>query len=72
MYMSLVLDEATSQVSQEMESLLYSTCRKLGITYMSIGHRSTIRPYHEMELHLSGDGGWALSSIGGNINSAYN
>ncbi|XP_059147707.1 lysosomal cobalamin transporter ABCD4-like isoform X2 [Physella acuta] len=67
-----ILDEATSQVSQEMESLLYSTCRKLGITYMSIGHRSTIRPYHEMELHLTGDGGWALSSIGSNINSDYN
>ncbi|CAL1526890.1 unnamed protein product [Lymnaea stagnalis] len=58
-----ILDEATSQVSQDMEALLYRTCSELGITFMSIGHRSTVRPYHDMELRLEGNGSWSLSPL---------
>ncbi|CAG5116571.1 unnamed protein product, partial [Candidula unifasciata] len=58
-----ILDEATSQVSEEMEQLLYKTCFELKITVMSVGHRSTIRPYHDMELKLGIDGAWSLNPI---------
>ncbi|BFZ07074.1 hypothetical protein BsWGS_10113 [Bradybaena similaris] len=58
-----ILDEATSQVSEEMEQQLYKTCFDLKITILSIGHRSTIRPYHEMELRILSDGQWSLSPI---------
>ncbi|KAK0058447.1 lysosomal cobalamin transporter ABCD4 [Biomphalaria pfeifferi] len=65
-----ILDEATSQVSQEMEALLYKTCCDLGITYLSIGHRTTIRPFHDLELQLKEDGSWSLHSLEGSINSS--
>ncbi|XP_076441567.1 lysosomal cobalamin transporter ABCD4-like isoform X2 [Babylonia areolata] len=55
-----MLDEATSQVSQEMESTLYLTCRDLGITLMSIGHRDSIRCYHPLTLHIHGSAAWRL------------
>lgn len=58
-----ILDEATSQVSEELERLLYETCLELGITVMSVGHRSTVRAYHSMELHLDKSGSWALTPI---------
>ncbi|KAK3802731.1 hypothetical protein RRG08_001993 [Elysia crispata] len=58
-----ILDEATSQVSEELEQLLYETCLQLGITVMSVGHRSTVRTYHSMELHLEKTGSWSLTPI---------
>ena len=55
-----MLDEATSQVSQEMEQMLYLTCKHLRITIMSIGHRDSIRCFHTMTLHFEGDAGWSF------------
>ena len=63
LFLLSVLDEASSQVSEEMECVLYTTCKQLDITVMSIGHRSTVRKYHEMELHLAGDASWSLRPI---------
>ncbi|KAL8585397.1 hypothetical protein ACOMHN_063175 [Nucella lapillus] len=56
-----MLDEATSQVSEEMEATLYLTCRHLHITLMSIGHRRTIRAYHPLTLHIHGSAAWTLA-----------
>lgn len=56
-----MLDEATSQVSQEMETLLYNTCNQLGIGLLSIGHRDSIRQFHQTILHISGNGGWTFT-----------
>ncbi|KAG8177047.1 hypothetical protein JTE90_006523 [Oedothorax gibbosus] len=55
------LDEATSAVSAEVEEKLYTKCRELGITVVSIGHRSSLARYHHKFLHLNGDGSWTLS-----------
>ena len=38
-----VLDEATSALSETNEQHMYSTLKMLGITYMSIGHRSSLK-----------------------------
>ena len=59
----VVLDEATSQIGVQMESKLYSLCRMLGITVISVGHRDSLRQYHNMVLHLDGAGGWTLNNI---------
>ena len=39
----LVLDEVTSALSEESEELLYNKMQDLSITFMSIGHRSTLK-----------------------------
>ena len=38
-----VLDEATSALSEETEHCFYTTLHQLGVTIMSIGHRSTLK-----------------------------
>ncbi|KAJ8309383.1 hypothetical protein KUTeg_014257 [Tegillarca granosa] len=58
-----VLDEATSQVGINAEDKLYRLCQELGITVLSVGHRKSLRQYHEMELHLDGKGGWSFQPI---------
>ena len=37
-----VLDEATSALTEEAEGQLYRTCKKLGMTLVSLGHRSSL------------------------------
>ncbi len=59
----VVLDEATSQVSLEMEERLYGLCRLLGITVLSVGHRDSLRQFHDKVLRLDGRGGWTLEDI---------
>jgi len=38
----VVLDEASSFLSEELESRFYGTLQNLGITFFSVGHRSSI------------------------------
>jgi hypothetical protein len=61
-----ILDECTSAVSAEMEARLYATCHHLGITYITICHRPTLKQYHSHKLNLTGDGkgGWEFLSLG--------
>ena len=58
-----LLDEATSQVDMAAEHHLYTTCHKLGITLVSIGHRDTLREFHDQELHLDGTGNYEIRDI---------
>ena len=58
-----VLDEATSQVSVAMERELYSTCARLDITVMSVGHRDTLRHFHHQQLYIDHRGHWTLRPI---------
>lgn len=61
--MIAVLDEATSQIGVDAEDKLYRLCQELEITVLSVGHRKSLRQYHEMELHLDGKGGWTFQPI---------
>eukprot|EP00127_Corallochytrium_limacisporum_P004895 Clim_evm39s191 gene=Clim_evmTU39s191 len=40
------LDESSSHIDEEMEAVVYATCRDLGITVISLGHRSSLRQHH--------------------------
>jgi ABC-type uncharacterized transport system fused permease/ATPase subunit len=42
-----ILDEATSALDEPMEAELYQQLRDLGLTYLSVGHRSSLRAYHD-------------------------
>ena len=47
-----VIDEGTSAVSADVEGLLYETCKKFGITLITISHRPSLLKYHSAQLKL--------------------
>ncbi|KAK0138443.1 ATP-binding cassette sub-family D member 4 [Merluccius polli] len=58
-----VLDEATSALTEEAEGQLYRLCKQLGMTLISLGHRSSLEKYHDISLRLCGGGRWELSTL---------
>uniref|UniRef100_A0A668APA9 ATP-binding cassette, sub-family D (ALD), member 4 n=1 Tax=Myripristis murdjan TaxID=586833 RepID=A0A668APA9_9TELE len=60
-----VLDEATSALTEEAEAQLYRACKQLGMTLVSLGHRSTLEKYHDIQLKLCGDGRWEVTKLKG-------
>ncbi|XP_038260516.1 lysosomal cobalamin transporter ABCD4 isoform X13 [Dermochelys coriacea] len=56
-----VLDEATSALTEEVENELYRTCTQLGMTLVSVGHRTSLEKFHSWILKLSGRGRWELT-----------
>ena len=53
-----VLDEATSALDMQDEGNLYGKLKKLGIRYISVGHRTSILSYHDRVLELQGQDRW--------------
>uniref|UniRef100_A0A671UYU6 ATP-binding cassette, sub-family D (ALD), member 4 n=1 Tax=Sparus aurata TaxID=8175 RepID=A0A671UYU6_SPAAU len=64
-----VLDEATSALTEEAEAQLYRTCKQLGMTLVSLGHRSSLEKYHDVQLKLCGGGRWELTKLKGGSGS---
>uniref|UniRef100_A0A8C1AIF2 ATP-binding cassette, sub-family D (ALD), member 4 n=1 Tax=Cyprinus carpio carpio TaxID=630221 RepID=A0A8C1AIF2_CYPCA len=58
-----VLDEATSALTEEAEGQLYKACKHLGMTLISLGHRSTLEKHHDIMLRLCGGGQWELTKL---------
>ncbi|ELR98276.1 ABC transporter ATP-binding protein/permease [Gloeocapsa sp. PCC 73106] len=56
-----ILDEATSALDINNEALLYQKLPENSITFVSVGHRSTLIKYHQQVLELSEDYTWYLS-----------
>ncbi len=50
------LDESTSALDEENERFLYEKLRASGIAFVSVGHRSTLREFHDTLLLLKNDG----------------
>jgi len=68
---SVVLDEATSQVGVSMERELYLSCARLNITVLSVGHRDSLRQFHQQQLHIDQSSGrWQLVNITNDSDSA--
>ncbi len=57
------LDEATSAVDPETEKLLYGLLVRSGATFVSVGHRPSIIPYHVSALRLMAQGEWDLAPL---------
>lgn len=53
MLFDLVLDEATSALTEEAEGQLYKACKQLGMTLISLGHRSTLEKVMICDLFTS-------------------
>jgi putative ATP-binding cassette transporter len=61
----LFLDEATSAVDEATEARLYRLLRDRlpGTTLFSVGHRSTLRPFHHRQLFAQADGDGPASVV---------
>ncbi|KAI9364105.1 ABC transporter transmembrane region 2-domain-containing protein [Pilaira anomala] len=60
-----VLDECTSAVSTDVEGLMYSHAKDMGITLLTISHRPALFKYHRFLLRLTGNNGeWEWETIG--------
>jgi putative ATP-binding cassette transporter len=58
----VILDEATSALDLENEATLYNLLLNQGMTFLSVGHRSTLPAYHQLVLELCDDQTWQLSA----------
>ncbi|MEM1242009.1 MAG: ATP-binding cassette domain-containing protein [Cyanobacteria bacterium P01_H01_bin.26] len=59
----LILDEATSALDLANEALLYEHIKELGVAIISVGHRPSLKQYHDYQLEISQQGRWTYSSI---------
>ena len=57
------LDEATSTLDEENERFLYEQLRASGIAFVSVGHRSTLKEFHDTLLLLKNDGASEIAPI---------
>jgi ABC-type uncharacterized transport system fused permease/ATPase subunit len=61
----VLLDEATSALDAANEARLYGALMKRGLTLVSVGHRESLRQYHDTLLTLEGgeSGAWSLQCL---------
>ncbi|MGI0479772.1 ABC transporter ATP-binding protein/permease [Geminocystis sp. CENA526] len=58
-----ILDEATSALDSNNEANLYQHLLETNTTFISVGHRESLKNYHQLLLKISEDKSWQLSSI---------
>lgn len=59
------LDEASSALSVSTEAQLYKECQKRNIQLVSIGHRPSLKEFHQVVLNIGLDdqGSWSIEKI---------
>ncbi|ODQ82948.1 hypothetical protein BABINDRAFT_159428 [Babjeviella inositovora NRRL Y-12698] len=58
-----VLDECTSAVSPEMEQFMYTHAQDLGISILSVAHRTALWHFHDLLLKFDGKGGYYFGKL---------
>ena len=59
-----LVDEATSALDLDLEEELMEECEKLEITLVSVGHRKSLRKFHDKEVGLGlAEGSWLFQDI---------
>lgn len=61
-----VLDECTSAVSPDMEQKMYSHAQNLGISLISVCHRTTLWHFHNHLLKFTGNGSYKFGKFNAN------
>jgi vitamin B12/bleomycin/antimicrobial peptide transport system ATP-binding/permease protein len=56
----VLLDESTSALDIPTERAVYQLLQDAGAGYVSVGHRSSLLPFHDSVLELDREGGWTL------------
>ena len=54
------MDEATSALDVKTEKQLYGLLVDRDLSVISVGHRPSLRQFHDNVLELQGDGDWTL------------
>lgn len=49
----VLLDESTSALDTTNESRLYGILQERGMTFISVGHRDSLRPFHDQVLEMA-------------------
>ena len=57
------LDEATSALDKANETMLYRRLLQSPIILVSVGHRESLTQYHDLNLELTGNGGWEIHRL---------
>jgi putative ATP-binding cassette transporter len=60
----VVLDEATSALDVSTEKHLYDLLVSRDLSFISVGHRPSLKSFHNNVLELQGDGDWRLIPAG--------
>lgn len=58
-----ILDESTSSVDEALEEKFYKLCRKNRITVITIGHKSSLKRFHQMHLEVDRKGRCSISEL---------
>ena len=61
------LDEATSSLDEANERLLYQRLKELGISFVSVGHNSSLKEYHDLLLVLNKNGSVEVSEMASSL-----
>lgn len=59
----VILDEATSALDVPTEEILYQQLQETSITFISVGHRPTLKNYHQQLLEITANESWKLKAI---------
>lgn len=58
-----ILDESSSAMDIDMESMVYSNCQRLGISLITVAHRQSVWKHHNWILYFDGKGGYLFSPM---------
>lgn len=58
-----ILDESTSSVDEALEEKFYRLCHKNRITVITIGHKSSLKRFHQMHLEVARNGRCTISDL---------
>lgn len=58
-----ILDECTSSVGMDIEKIMYTHSQSLGITLITVSHRSSLWTYHNYILQFDGQGGYVFTKL---------
>ena len=59
----LFLDEATSQVDVANEQKIYQLLSEHNITFVTVGHRLSVKQYHSIEIALHGNNRYTIQEL---------
>lgn len=61
-----VLDESTSGIGEDMEDEIYRQIQELGISLISVSHKTRLRKFHKniLRLNSDGNGSWTFEKTG--------
>ncbi|OHT17475.1 ABC transporter family protein [Tritrichomonas foetus] len=59
----LILDEATSAISQQLELKFYEKIKEMNIAVLSVAHHQYLKKYHNQYLEINNDGTYTLTKL---------